>query len=542
MGPTEALYALNTQGTLFALATGATGASSLQADTGIAAIAQDANGTLYKLSSGGSLYDLLATGSGWTLANQTVNSAPMPVIGIQATAGDPGIEVWTADGNDWFFNPSGSTPWTLKQGPQFSLVCGLPTTNVRAGKEVPFALTVENDLGQLATDYTGTVQFNSSDAAAGLPSDYPFTASDNGSHPFTATLVTAGAQTLAVSDVSGAATSGEASITVNPGPFAALAVSVGPTAIVGNPVQVTVSAEDAYGNVVPTYGGTVTLSSTTGQSWPGYAYSTADAGAHVSSIILDAVGYQQITATDQATDLPGTAGLLVGPAAADPADSTVLVTPTTITAGGTATVTLTARDAYGNQETSGGLPVDFGLISFGGQGTMGPVVDNGDGTYSATFTAGQLAGSNMVLAVMNGYVLPLPWPTISITPPPGTKADTVTLTDWASPSTYGQQLTLTAVVAATAGGATPTGTVVFEDNGQPLPGTSTVPLANGTASFGTATLSVGNQSITAVYSGDATFAAGTSAVDSHQVSPSGSATTTTSGTTAAQLGQPVPFL
>jgi hypothetical protein len=52
----------------------------------------------------------------------------------------------------------------------------------------------------VATGYRGTVHFTSSDAKAGLPADYTFTAADNGAHTFAATLNTVGTQWLQVID------------------------------------------------------------------------------------------------------------------------------------------------------------------------------------------------------------------------------------------------------------------------------------------------------------------------------------------------------
>ena len=49
-------------------------------------------------------------------------------------------------------------------------------------------------------------------------------------------------------------------------------------------------------------------------------------------------------------------------------------------------VTLTAYDANGNQEAAGGSTVVFSVGSGSAQGVFSAVTDNGDGTYTATFT------------------------------------------------------------------------------------------------------------------------------------------------------------
>ena len=89
------------------------------------------------------------------------------------------------------------------------------------------------------------------------------------------------------------------------------------------------------------------------------------------------------------------------------------------------------------------------------------------------------------------------------------KAATATaLSSSANPSTINQSVTFTATVSVVAPGAgTPTGSVTFNDGANAL---STVPLSpSGTATFTTSTLMVNSHSITAVYSGDANFAGGT---------------------------------
>ena len=86
-----------------------------------------------------------------------------------------------------------------------------------------------------------------------------------------------------------------------------------------------------------------------------------------------------------------------------------------------------------------------------------------------------------------------------------TKAPTVTTTTLSTTSiAYELNVTSTATVASTTSG-TPTGTVNFFDNGTPL-GSS---LSNGVATFSTASLPVGTNVITAVYSGDVNFSTST---------------------------------
>jgi hypothetical protein len=81
-----------------------------------------------------------------------------------------------------------------------------------------------------------------------------------------------------------------------------------------------------------------------------------------------------------------------------------------------------------------------------------------------------------------------------------------TLTSSSNPSFIGQPITLTAAVTGSIG--TPTGNVTFFDGASPL---STIALSEGVATYVTSTLAVGLHTLTATYSGDATFSVGTSA-------------------------------
>lgn len=85
------------------------------------------------------------------------------------------------------------------------------------------------------------------------------------------------------------------------------------------------------------------------------------------------------------------------------------------------------------------------------------------------------------------------------------KASTATtLSSSANPSTISQSVTFSATVSVVAPGAgTPTGSVTFNDGSNTL-GTAPVS-SSGTATFTTSTLAVNSHSITAVYSGDASF-------------------------------------
>lgn len=103
-----------------------------------------------------------------------------------------------------------------------------------AGDAVTATLTVRNGDGNVATGYTGTVQFTSTDGAATLPANYTFTPGDAGTHTFTGGVVlnTPGNQTvLATSTVTNTLNAARG-LAVGPASPAGLsATASGPTSV-----------------------------------------------------------------------------------------------------------------------------------------------------------------------------------------------------------------------------------------------------------------------------------------------------------------------
>ena len=99
------------------------------------------------------------------------------------------------------------------------VLSGLPST-VTAGAAQTLTVTAEDPYGNVATGYTGTVQFTSSDTAASRPANYTFTSGTSGNdgvHAFPLTFETAGTQWVTVTDtVSAKITGTQSGITVAP--------------------------------------------------------------------------------------------------------------------------------------------------------------------------------------------------------------------------------------------------------------------------------------------------------------------------------------
>jgi FKBP-type peptidyl-prolyl cis-trans isomerase 2 len=255
---------------------------------------------------------------------------------------------------------------------------GFPTL-ATAGAGGTFTVTVLTASGAIATGYTGTVHFTSSDGQAVLPGNYTFTSGDQGVHTFSATLKTAGSWSVTATDtVTSSITGTQSGITVSPAAATHLSLSAPASSTAGSAFTVTVTAQDAYGNTASAYTGTLHFTSSDGQAVlpANYAFTAADKGVHTFSATLTMAGSQTVTATDTVTgSINGSAAVLVSAAATHLS----LSAPASSTAGSAFTLTVTAQDAYGN--TASGYTGTVHFTSSDGQAVL-------PGNY--TFTSGDL--------------------------------------------------------------------------------------------------------------------------------------------------------
>ena len=116
-----------------------------------------------------------------------------------------------------------------------------------------------------------------------------------------------------------------------------------------------------------------------------------------------------------------------------------------------------------------------------------------------------------------------------------TSSATTAVVSSKNPTVFGQPVTFTATVSATSG--TPTGTVTFLDAATSI-ATATLD-STGAASFTTSSLTVGNHSITASYSGDSNFNANSSSVFTQIVNLDVSTVAVNVSPNPSVFGQPV---
>jgi large repetitive protein len=170
----------------------------------------------------------------------------------------------------------------------------------------------------------------------------------------------------------------------------------------------------------------------------------------------------------------------------------------------------------------GGVTPDGTVTFMDGATTLGTVtLASGTASYS---TATLPVGLNTITAVYSGDLTnDILGSTSKALDQEVQGSSTVNLSSSLNPSTFGNSVTFTAAVTSSSS-STPTGTVTFYDGTTKL-GTGTLGGTPDAATFATATLPVGTQQISAVYSGDANNSTATSNTVAQVVNPTTTATT-----------------
>jgi hypothetical protein len=220
-------------------------------------------------------------------------SAILKTAGTQSiTATDVGTASLTGSETGITVNPGAAT---------MLIVAGFPSP-ITAGMAGSFTVTARDAYGNKASDYTGTLYFTSSDPQRVVPGPYTFAAADAGTHTFSATLKTAGTQSLMATDAMTASITGtDGGILVSPAAASRFMI-IGPSSVTaGQAFSLTVTVLDAYGNVVTGYAGKIHFTSSDGTATlpANYTFTAADKGVHTfTGLVLRKKGSQKITITD----------------------------------------------------------------------------------------------------------------------------------------------------------------------------------------------------------------------------------------------------
>jgi RHS repeat-associated protein len=274
-------------------------------------------------------------------------------------------------------------------------VAGFPTPDV-TGVGHSFTVTAFDAFGNVATGYTGTVHFTSSDPSATLPKDYAFVAADNGAHTFPATLVTTGAQSLTATDKTTSTITGtESGIQVVSAATHLGLTNLPKSATAGQSFTFTVRALTAAGLADSRFADTIHFaSSDPNANLPAdYTFVPGDKGVKTFTITLETAGTPTIVVTDLTRPgIKGASGKLgVAPAAAVSMSMGGFSAPAV--SGAPQPLTVTLLDAYGNRAASvAGMTLIFSSSDPHAQFPPAytfKAADNGAHTFPVTFmTAG----------------------------------------------------------------------------------------------------------------------------------------------------------
>ncbi|HXA18384.1 MAG TPA: lamin tail domain-containing protein [Thermoanaerobaculia bacterium] len=378
------------------------------------ATVRDAGNT--PISGTGVTFTAPASGASGTFSNGTTTAsvitdgsgvATSPVFTANATAGPYSVTAASAS-----FTTTFSLTNLAQSATHFSV--SAPAT-VTSGVSFNVTVTALNASNAVVTSYNGTVHF-SSGSNGSLPADYTFVPGDNGTHTFSATLTTTGAQSIDAGDGS---ISGSANLTVNPPPATHFSLSAPANVTSGVAFNVTVTALDASNATVPSYTGTVHFTSSSTGSLPAdYTFNGGDAGTHIFSVTLTTTGSQSITAGDGS--ISGSTNTTVAP---PPATHFSVSAPANVTSGVAFNVTVTALDVsnatvpgytgtvHFTSSSAGTLPADY-TFTGGDAGThIFSVTLTTTGAQSVTATDGGITGS------ANTTVAPPPATHFSVTAP-----------------------------------------------------------------------------------------------------------------------------
>jgi hypothetical protein len=174
----------------------------------------------------------------------------------------------------------------------------------------------------------------------------------------------------------------------------------------GNTSTITLQGVDVYGNYLTVGGLHVAFAPGSGSGGQGTIGAVTDRGngTYTATFTGTIAGSNSITAMIDGQAVTSIApSIAVTPGQIDPAESQLDVLLSSVQLGGETTIVLQGEDAYGNEETSGGVAnIAFKLEnSTGGRGTISSVTDNHNGTYTATFI-GTVDGSNTIEATIGG--------------------------------------------------------------------------------------------------------------------------------------------
>ncbi|MBL4763533.1 MAG: hypothetical protein JKY93_12655, partial [Gammaproteobacteria bacterium] len=248
---------------------------------------------------------------------------------------------------------------------------------------------------------------------------------DNGNGTYTASISNSVAEPVTISGtIDSVAINDTATITFIPGIADATQTTIiaSPTTVTADGTSastITVQVKDAQGNNLTIGSDTIALS----DNGNAIITSVTDMGDGTYTATMTNTSAEAIivSGTLNAIAIPNTTSVTFATGVATITQSTISVSPASAIANGisTSTITLQAKDALGNNLTTGGNNV---TLSTDGSATIGAITDNGDGTYTAIISS-TTAESIIISGTLDG---PAIVDTAAITFIPGSASVTTT--------------------------------------------------------------------------------------------------------------------
>ncbi|MCI0707642.1 MAG: FG-GAP-like repeat-containing protein [Ignavibacteriae bacterium] len=316
--------------------------------------------------------------------------------------------------------------------PTTSTITVSPQT-IQSGNTATVTMALRNSSGTPLVAGGDTVTFNLTGGGGSTGTFGPIIDNNDGTYTTTLIATIAGPARQIGGTVNGSALTnpGSNSFTVTPGPFslAGSTVTISPNPVPSGTTSIaTFQARDAAGNAIAQTNLTVTFSLQSIETGGGTSTGAFGPVVNNGDGSYTATFKGLVAGTPVRLDV-NTAGIIgagaknndkpfvtVIPGTVSLSQSLLTLGQPSISSGLATTIKLQAKDSVGNNHTSGGLNIAFALQAGGtSDGTIGPVTDNGDGTYTATFTATTVGTTRNVSATVDGNLLTSTLPAITVT-------------------------------------------------------------------------------------------------------------------------------
>ena len=465
-----------------------------------------------------------------TLGTGTLNGSGQTTFSTSAlSVGSHSITVVYAGDTNYTTSNSSALTQTVNQAATTSSVASSANPSV-SGQSVTFTATVAASAPGSGTP-TGTVTFK--DGATTLGTG---TLNGSGQTTFSTSALSVGSHSITVAYAGdtdfATSTSSALSQTVNQSATTSSVASSANPSVSGQSVTFTATvAASAPGAGIPT--GTVTFKdggttlgtgSLDGSGQTTFSTSALSVGSHSITIVY--AGDTNFTTSTSSTLSQTVNQSATTSSVASSANPSVFGESVTFTA-------TIAASAPGAGVPTGTVTFMDGVTSIG-SGTL-------DGSGQTTFSTSALSvGSHSITVVYAGDTDFTTSTSSSLSQTVNQAATTSSVASSANPAVFGQSVTFTATVAASAPGAgIPTGTVTFMDGVTSI-GSGTLD-GSGQTTLSTSALSVGSHSITVVYAGDTDFTTSTSSALSQTVNQSATTSSVASSANPSVFGQSVTF-